>query len=168
MASSGVQQTSAIPVSAPMVSHWEEHRELFRELYITRRLPLKKVKEIAEEVHQLPSAPYVSTFSDSCTAELHLSTQELTFPRLSSYETKLRDVLGLQKNLKAEDWAVIGRLVASRPQANVYYHGRIIPHHKLKRNIRRYSKMKIRGRYTAPQSALPCQMNGQQRHSTPN
>ncbi|KAK5662715.1 hypothetical protein OQA88_8631 [Cercophora sp. LCS_1] len=120
MASSGVPQTGAIPVSAPVVSHWEEHRELFHELYNTRSLPLEKVKEIAEEVHQLPRAP------------------------LSSYETKLRDELGLRKNLKGEDWAVIGRLVASRPQANVYHHGKIIPRDKLKRTIRRYSKVKIR------------------------
>lgn len=72
---------------------------------------------------------------------------ELTSPtrRLATYERILRDVLRLQKNLKAEDWVAIGLIVASRPGVTVLLNGKVIPENKLKRYIRRYSNNRIRG-----------------------
>ena len=51
---------SYIPHQVPaqfQASSWEQHRELFYELYIVQGLPLREVKRIAESQHQFPEAP---------------------------------------------------------------------------------------------------------------
>ncbi|KAM7217225.1 hypothetical protein V8F06_007408 [Rhypophila decipiens] len=71
-------------------SIWQQHRHLFRRLYLEDDNQLKDVKVIAERDHSFPRTP------------------------LSTYEAKLRDELKLRKNLTPEDWAFIGRDLKSR------------------------------------------------------
>lgn len=58
------------------------------------------------------------------------------------YEEKLRDELKLKKNLKARDWAVIGRHLELRPpDSNVFFQDVMIPRHNVKRYTKRNKKL---------------------------
>lgn len=70
--------------------------------------------------------------------------------RQSIYETRLRDTLGLRKNLTREEWKAIDYALLDREQYNkhsiVYQDGRPLNEHKLSKERRRYRSMPIRGK----------------------
>lgn len=59
---------------------------------------------------------------------------------LSTYETKLRDVLGLRKKLKKADWTAIHQHYQDRQgkDTGIYLNGSRIPWEKAWKEIRRY------------------------------
>ncbi|KAI1103937.1 hypothetical protein F4804DRAFT_352514 [Jackrogersella minutella] len=62
---------------------WKKNEFIIRKLYESERRTLKEVKQIMEKEHGFPVLP------------------------LSTYETKLRDELGLRKKLKKADWSAV-------------------------------------------------------------
>uniref|UniRef100_A0A8H7K8Q2 Clr5 domain-containing protein n=1 Tax=Bionectria ochroleuca TaxID=29856 RepID=A0A8H7K8Q2_BIOOC len=66
-----------------MVDIFTQHRPLIKRLYQEERKSLKQVKEILESEYQFPESS------------------------LAFYEIKLRDLLGVRKKFKKEDWPVI-------------------------------------------------------------
>ncbi|KAI0521139.1 hypothetical protein F5B22DRAFT_644388 [Xylaria bambusicola] len=94
---------------------WTENANLIRQLYISERHTLKKVKEILESQHGFPSFP------------------------LSTYEVKLRDKLGLRKKLKRSDWPAVYQRVRDRgdKETGIYVNGARIPWKKAWKEIRR-------------------------------
>ncbi|KAK9426039.1 putative Clr5 domain-containing protein [Seiridium unicorne] len=110
---------------------WQQHAALFRRLYLTENRTLKNVKEIAEEQFGFPEN------------------------RLSTYETKLRDVLRLRKNLTPEGWIAIDQKIrtAQTRDWEVYINGRKASTRKVLKEIGRYAK---RGRHSIrPGLSLP-------------
>ncbi|KAK9413671.1 hypothetical protein SUNI508_11752 [Seiridium unicorne] len=105
-------------------SIWQQNRELLGRLYQQERKTLREVKRVMEEQHGFPSFP------------------------MSTYETKLRDELGLKKKLKATDWiAIHQRLVAEGDRkCEVHLNGVPIPQWKVKKEIKRnLRKFSLRG-----------------------
>ncbi|KAK6069531.1 ankyrin unc44 [Seiridium cupressi] len=96
-------------------SIWKQNRELLARLYQQERKTLREVERIMEEQHGFPNFP------------------------LSTYETKLRDELGLKKKLKAKDWiAIHHKLVATGDRkCEVHLNGVPIPQWKVKKEIKR-------------------------------
>ena len=70
---------------------------------------------------------------------LHLrSPKSLMLRRLSIYETRLRDRLGLRKKLKGRDWFAIDQhCTARKRESDVCINGVIVPRKKLKKEIQR-------------------------------
>ncbi|KAI1865681.1 hypothetical protein JX265_008004 [Neoarthrinium moseri] len=98
------------------LSIWQQHRQLFRKLYLEDKKTLKRVKEIAERDYGFPQTP------------------------LSTYETKLRDELGLKKKLKAHEWAIISQYIeakATQPGDVLRFNGVVLPWRKVKKEIAR-------------------------------
>ncbi|KAI1849668.1 hypothetical protein JX266_004617 [Neoarthrinium moseri] len=114
-------QSGPSPSLAPQpgetsLSIWQQHRQLFRKLYLEDKQTLKRVKEIAERDYGFPQTP------------------------LSTYETKLRDELGLKKKLKAHEWAVISQYIeakATQPGDVLRFNGVVLPWRKVKKEIAR-------------------------------
>ncbi|KAI3341102.1 hypothetical protein F4824DRAFT_450765 [Ustulina deusta] len=108
---------------------WTENATLIRQLYISERKTLKKVKETLESQHGFP-----------------------TFP-LSTYETKLRDKLGLRKKLKKADWPAVYQHVRDRggKETGIYVNGTRIPWKKAWKEIRRSG-------YRSASDSQPCQL----------
>ncbi|KAI0805089.1 hypothetical protein GGR55DRAFT_656989 [Xylaria sp. FL0064] len=108
---------SGSDVQSPVTENdvWTENAALIRELYISERKTLKQVKEILESQHGFP-----------------------TFP-LSTYETKLRDKLGLRKKLKKSDWPTVYQHVRGRgsKETGIYVNGIRVPWKKAWKEIRR-------------------------------
>ncbi|KAK9778903.1 putative Clr5 domain-containing protein [Seiridium cardinale] len=104
---------------------WQQHAALFRRLYLIENRTLKNVKKIAEEQFGFPEN------------------------RLSTYETKLRDVLRLRKNLTPEGWIAIDQKIRTAQTRNweVYINGRKTSTRKVLKEIGRYAK---RGPHSAP------------------
>ncbi|KAK5632405.1 hypothetical protein RRF57_008119 [Xylaria bambusicola] len=94
---------------------WTENANLIKQLYISERNSLKKVKEILESQHGFPPFP------------------------LSTYEIKLRDKLGLRKKLKKADWPAVYQRVRDRgdKETGIYINGTRIPWKKAWKEIRR-------------------------------
>ncbi|XXG98306.1 hypothetical protein Hte_004629 [Hypoxylon texense] len=94
---------------------WEQNESTIRYLYQTERKTLKQVKEIMEAEHGFPTMP------------------------LQTYETKLRDVLGLRKKLKKADWTAIYQHYQNRggKSTGIYLNGSRIPWEKAWKEIRR-------------------------------
>ncbi|KAK6075130.1 ankyrin repeat protein [Seiridium cupressi] len=110
---------------------WQQHAALFRRLYLTENRTLKNVEEIAEEQFGFPEN------------------------KLSTYETKLRDVLRLRKNLTPEGWIAIDQKIrtAQTRDWEVYINGRKASTRKVLKEIGRYAK---RGRHSIrPELSLP-------------
>ncbi|KAM0815395.1 putative Clr5 domain-containing protein [Seiridium cardinale] len=120
-------QNRAFHQPAAMASEcvWQQHAALFRRLYLTENRTLKNVKKIAEEQFGFPEN------------------------RLSTYETKLRDVLRLRKNLTPEGWIAIDQKIRTAQTRNweVYINGRKTSTRKVLKEIGRYAK---RGPHSAP------------------
>ncbi|KAF7537927.1 hypothetical protein G7054_g3348 [Neopestalotiopsis clavispora] len=100
---------------------WQQNSELFRRLYLDENRTLKEVKSEAEANH--------------------------CFPRnnLSTYEAKLRDLLGLRKNLNPEGWVAIGQQIRAKKSPNweVYINGKRIMKKKVMKEVGRYTKRRF-------------------------
>ncbi|KAK9771920.1 hypothetical protein SCAR479_11401 [Seiridium cardinale] len=96
-------------------SIWQQNRELLDRLYQQERKTLREVKKTMEEQHGFPNFP------------------------LSTYETKLRDELGLKKKLKAKDWIAIHHELVKKGdrKCEVHLNGVAIPQWKVKKEIKR-------------------------------
>ncbi|KAI1379475.1 hypothetical protein F4677DRAFT_409316 [Hypoxylon crocopeplum] len=94
---------------------WERNGYIIRHLYETERKILKQVKQIMETEHGFPIIP------------------------LSTYETKLRDELGLRKKLKKNDWSAVYQHYLRREGKDtaVYLNGTKISWKKAWKEIRR-------------------------------
>ncbi|KAI5868349.1 hypothetical protein GGS23DRAFT_592128 [Durotheca rogersii] len=96
---------------------WEQYKSIIQKLYETDRKTLKEVKKIMEIDYKFPVMP------------------------LSTYETRLREGLGLRKKLKSSDWAVVYHRYERRRDAGretgVYLNGTRIPWKKVWKEIRR-------------------------------
>ncbi|KAI0889164.1 uncharacterized protein GGS22DRAFT_153316 [Annulohypoxylon maeteangense] len=94
---------------------WEQNESIIRQLYETERKTLKEVKQVMESEHGFPITP------------------------LSTYETKLRDRLGLRKKLKKADWVAVHHHYLSRDgkDTGIYLNGTRIPWKKAWKEIRR-------------------------------
>jgi hypothetical protein len=91
-----------------MADFWTKNANVFRRLYQDERKTLHQVKEFAErELH--PPENYTSVQR----LFLFQSRTDLR-ARISTYETKLRDVLKLRKKLKQRDWYLIHHYALSR------------------------------------------------------
>lgn len=70
--------------------------------------------------------------------------------RQSIYETRLRDTLGLRKNLTGDDWNAIDTVLLGREQCKkhsiVLQDGRPLKKQKLSKERRRYRSMPTRGK----------------------
>ncbi|KAH8898475.1 hypothetical protein GQ53DRAFT_817742 [Thozetella sp. PMI_491] len=102
--SSSSLPTRASP-SARSSDIWKDHYLTFRQLYIEERKTLKQVKDMMEKDHGFD--PNISE---------------------STYETKLRDHLGLRKYTKKDGWSAIEHNVRLRRErygknSDVYRHG---------------------------------------------
>ncbi|ETS78781.1 hypothetical protein PFICI_08634 [Pestalotiopsis fici W106-1] len=97
---------------------WQQHASLFRRLYLEENKTLKEVQSEVEDNHGFPSNS------------------------LSTYETKLRDLLGLRKNLNPEGWVAIDQHIRSVRSTNweVYFNGRKMLKRKVMKEIARYTK----------------------------
>ncbi|GAB1311929.1 hypothetical protein MFIFM68171_02139 [Madurella fahalii] len=97
---------------------WGQYHHLLRQLFQEKKKSLKEVKDIMENQHGFPVVP------------------------LSTYETKLRDYLGLRKNMKARDWIAVHQQLASRGhrRSAVYLCGTLIPPRKVVKETARYLK----------------------------
>ncbi|ROW10217.1 hypothetical protein VMCG_01753 [Cytospora schulzeri] len=82
--------TGVSPAPPAGTNPWSQNEHLIRRLYQDERKTLEQVKQIMETKHNFPKNP------------------------LSTWETKLRDVLGLRKRLKKNDWPIVYRHVAPR------------------------------------------------------
>ncbi|CAG9942058.1 unnamed protein product [Clonostachys rosea f. rosea IK726] len=92
-----------------------QHRPLIKRLYQEERKSLKQVKEILESEYQFPESS------------------------LAFYEIKLRDLLGVRKKFKKEDWPVIYQhhLNSNRKYTALYLDGVKFPWKKAWKEIRR-------------------------------
>ncbi|KAI0863378.1 hypothetical protein F4860DRAFT_522071 [Xylaria cubensis] len=106
---------SNYPVRPAEGDVWITNATLIKQLYISERKTLKQVKELLEGHHGFP-----------------------TFP-LSTYETKLRDKLGLRKKLKKGDWTAVYQHIRNRggKETGIYLNGTRIPWEKAWKEIRR-------------------------------
>lgn len=70
----------------------------------------------------------------------------LTPSRQSTYETKLRDELGLRKKLKARDWIAVQQHITARGNrpSKVYFRGVAIPDIKVKKEVARNLRKQVR------------------------
>ena len=69
--------------------------------------------------------------------------------RQSIYETRLRDTLGIRKNLTREEWKTIDCALSVRKEyynkhSTVYQDGRPLSEHKISKERRRYRSIPIR------------------------
>ncbi|KAI2627759.1 hypothetical protein GGR54DRAFT_590352 [Hypoxylon sp. NC1633] len=94
---------------------WEKNKPVICQLFQVERKTLKQVKHIMETEHGFPTIP------------------------LSTYETKLRDKLGLRKKLKKSDWSAVYQSYLKRngKDTAVYLNGSKIPWNKAWKEIRR-------------------------------
>ncbi|KAJ1323234.1 serine/threonine-protein phosphatase 6 regulatory ankyrin repeat subunit B [Microdochium nivale] len=110
---------------------WERHQETIRGLYLGSNKSLSQLKTILEEKHNFP--PFT----------------------LSTYESRVRDTLGLRKKIKTRDWAAIWahcrQIQKQDATPVVFFHGRRIPWAKAWKEIRRHGAQ----RDPAPSVALP-------------
>ncbi|KAI1077883.1 hypothetical protein F5B20DRAFT_245803 [Whalleya microplaca] len=92
-----------------------KHKATIRQLYEVERKTLKEIKYIMEHKHEFPET------------------------RLSTYETKLRDKLGLRKKLKKSDWAAVYQRQQNRQgkETGLYLNGTRIPWRKASKEIGR-------------------------------
>ncbi|CAH0018189.1 unnamed protein product [Clonostachys rhizophaga] len=98
-----------------MADIFTQHRPLIKRLYQEERKSLKQLKEILESEYQFPESS------------------------LSVYETRLRDLLGVRKKLKREDWSIIYQHYLNRNKRSsaLYLDGVKIPWKKAWKEIRR-------------------------------
>ncbi|ROV94878.1 hypothetical protein VSDG_07108 [Cytospora chrysosperma] len=75
--------TSRVASATAGTDPWRQNERLIRKLYQDERKTLEQVKLTMETEYNFPKIP------------------------LSTWETKLRDVLGLRKKMKMKDWPVI-------------------------------------------------------------
>ncbi|KAI1361895.1 hypothetical protein F5Y08DRAFT_313503 [Xylaria arbuscula] len=96
-------------------ANWKENKETLRRLYLTERRTLKDVKKKMETEHGFPTTP------------------------LSTYESKLRDLLGLRKKMKSQDWRPVYRhyLDSGNRHTALYFNGTRIPWGKAWKEIKR-------------------------------
>ncbi|KAI0867501.1 hypothetical protein GGS24DRAFT_485425 [Hypoxylon argillaceum] len=94
---------------------WAQNEPTFRRLYQTERHTLKQVKNIMEREHGFPITP------------------------LPIYESKLRDILGLRKKMKSEDWRSIYQhyVNSGTRHTALYLNGTRIQWNKAWKEIRR-------------------------------
>ncbi|KAJ1336129.1 ankyrin repeat domain-containing protein 50 [Microdochium nivale] len=112
---------------------WRQSEALIRRLYLQENHTLEELKNILETQHSFPITP------------------------LSTYESKVRDVLRLRKKLKKPDWIVIYQhwvqLNGKVTKPRVFFHDREIPWVKAWKEIRRYGAQSQAS--TAPNTTLP-------------
>ncbi|KXJ86965.1 hypothetical protein Micbo1qcDRAFT_208741 [Microdochium bolleyi] len=96
---------------------WQRYKPLIRRLYLEENHTLERLKEILERDHSFPFTP------------------------LSTYESKIRDVLNIRKKLKKADWPIIYqhwlRLGGNETKPELFFLGRHIPWVKAWKEIRR-------------------------------
>lgn len=80
--------------------------------------------------------------------------------RQSTYETKLRDELGLRKKMKARDWIAVHQQIIARGnrRSEVYFQGAAIPRMKVKKEIAR-NLMKQARSQASPSTCWPTLQN---------
>ncbi|KAJ3577320.1 hypothetical protein NPX13_g3247 [Xylaria arbuscula] len=94
---------------------WKDNKETLRRLYLTERRTLKDVKKKMESEHGFPTTP------------------------LSTYESKLRDLLGLRKKMKSQDWRPVYRhyLNSGNRHTALHFNDTRIPWGKAWKEIKR-------------------------------
>ncbi|CAI6099077.1 unnamed protein product [Clonostachys chloroleuca] len=108
---------------------WVQHASVIRGLYLQRqpRLSLREVRNIMMKEHAFPD--FKSVF---------LMVEMWMLP---TWETKLRDKLGLRKKLKKTDWPIVWRHCVQRghrgKRSAVYLQGVPVPSKRAWAEIRR-------------------------------
>ncbi|KAI0899934.1 hypothetical protein F4806DRAFT_454449 [Annulohypoxylon nitens] len=94
---------------------WEQNEPILRQLYEVDRKTLKEVKQIMESQYNFP-----------------------VYSR-NTFETKLRDLLGLRKKFKKADWVAVHQHLLARDgkDTGIYLNGTRIPRKKAWKEIRR-------------------------------
>ncbi|KAK7921553.1 hypothetical protein PG985_009575 [Apiospora marii] len=113
-------------------SLWDAHKDVLKDLFLTQKRPLRKVKELMESEYGFP--------------------RSLT---LSTYETTLRNHFGFRKNLKREYWEAISTHLEKRQgkKNEVTFLGDLLTHKRVTKEVNRYcSKTSIAN---VPRRATP-------------
>lgn len=119
-----------------MADYWTENADVFRRLYQDERKTLEQVKAFAErELHPPENYTLVQRL-------FRIRPYTDSQARLSTYETRLRDVLRLRKKLKQCDWYLIHHYALSRGygrrEYDVLLNGTQIRPDRVWKEIRRY------------------------------
>lgn len=120
---------------------WIVHRDTLRKLYIVENKTLKEVKSTMESLNGFPKVPWALIFQDLFLRWCEISSE-------STYESKLRDHLGLRKNLKCSDWQAIGHHLEKRRRegkedSEVVYNGVPMPRKKVRKEVSRNQKQNL-------------------------
>ncbi|KAK8092367.1 uncharacterized protein PG998_014852 [Apiospora kogelbergensis] len=114
-------------------SLWDDHKNVLRELYLTKKMNLKDVKKVMESDYGFPTTFTVST-----------------------YETTLRDHLGFRKNLKRSDWEAVAAHLEKRQgkESDVIFRGDRLDHKRVAKEVDRY-RLKTSHPIRVPTPPLP-------------